>query len=514
MGRYTSKLGKPSRGKTINARGLTQVSIEDLEHTPLAPEHDDYNDDDIGNDDDYGAGEDVTDYLGDDAEVAPVDTSETPEALEAAVDEEASDLTAEGDELDKINNATAQMESIYLSMLATHEAGYSFEERSMEFVYIGLENALAQLPEELSGLNVPKASQVSQEGVVGQAIERVGEKLAFLRQKIKLRISKYMQNTRDFFKSWTPLIDRMLKRAEAIKEKIADADWGDMEKTFRFARANDMQVEGRAPNPETVIKTAQAWASCMDDLFSKQAEDRVMSGLTDIVKAVNRDGGLDKAGLFSVKLWISNSAMPDLFKLFPNIAAKETTSAGGIRVRPDYLARRSEVLFGNQVFVIGKPRPTKETDELDLSLTPAIFKAKVNTPKLTTSQIQALNRQQTEKLLGIVIEQLQNARGYWKLFSDRNNKMEQFMREAWLETRGANLGGDKLDLAKRGALVRHLAHSYKTVILDGREEGAKNLKYQAGLLISLIERTVKHATKGASASSGEEPSSEGYTFSW
>lgn len=277
-------------------------------------------------------------------------------------------------------------------------------------------------------------TQVSLEGV----LERLDRGI----NNLNLNIDRLFKNGIGLARSMTPIINSQIERANSIKSTIDKSlrDAGQKEVGGGFVK--NLQVDGRAPDAATVVKTAAYLNQCLSEVLSdsatvaasryiKAAQDNVLQsidlekidrpniwinfallmipGIGGVLDAIKTSMDVNKV---LKQLRIDGTISPELFKMYPNISKINHT---GANKNLDY--RRSLPLFGNRSIVISQYK-AQATQNLHRHEVPSITIEKNGRGE--GRLMQTLTAAQQSDVLDSAIAILTTSREYFKNYANRN----------------------------------------------------------------------------------------------
>lgn len=279
-------------------------------------------------------------------------------------------------------------------------------------------------------------AQVSLEGV----IERLDKGL----NTLGLNISRLFKNGVGLANSLTPLFNRQLSRAVALKAELNNAhrDAGQKEVAGEFV--SRLAIDGRLPDAQTVLRTTAYLSQCVGEILSDSATNAATRYIKSAQKGLEKSIDLDNiehpnawinlaiaflpdgiSGIVSkikgiadrkkvmAQLKMDGNVTPELFKMYPTIS--KVNHPDGANKNLDY--RRSLPLFNNASIVVSQYRP-QITQRLNYHEVPAI-KLEVAGGK-EKGTVQALTAAQQKDVLDGVIQMLTVSRDFYKNYAQRN----------------------------------------------------------------------------------------------
>lgn len=394
--------------------------------------------------------------------------------------------------------------------------------QSCESLVPALRNVDVQMPsmEDFKTVGMQyTSSQVSLEGVV----DRIKTAL----NNLGLNVERLFKNGIGLARSMTPIIDKQIARATALKGALnkAHRDAGQKELTGGFVVP--LNIEGRAPDAATTIKTAAYLNQVMAELLSSKASDAAtqhVKSLQGVIREAMNAKKLDspsvllafaigcllpKGGVGEVlgdmykqhmtdkvakQIRIDGKIAPELFSLYPSIAKVRDASRD-----EDYIeARRSLSLFGNKAIAVTQYKKEVKTD-LRIHNTPDIRLIKLGKGKVKT--IQALNSSQQADVLDSAIGILQTARTYFKEYAARNQNNMTVWQQAFkqiLELNQTQSGfGRSYARTACASLIRFYTDMYWFGIFMHQAKISIYGRTTATALISLVEASSRAAQGGS-----------------
>lgn len=450
-----------------------------------------------------------TDVNGDDTEVntdalveTPVeklDSSKSPEALSTHVQAEITKVKEGETDVDNQIESAEKIINIATEAIALTQQQGALDRVSAQLLNVALEHAMLNWSEEdrlthsdsvslehFDGASAFSATEVSMEGVM--------DALSTALNNVVLGMQKHIKNFFGMLASYTPLIERLKKRAETIRGSIDNSRREDGLKEIKFAKAANLVIDGKVPEPSTLIKNVEYWALCLNDILSTDAEDKIIAWMGKSVEALSRANKDDKDweangdGTFDLKagLTLADSARPDIFKLFPNIAKLNT---GGVHGWTDetFEFKKSMPLMGNVNIVLYQHRKNAKTDNVRVEWAPG-FEFEKERGYNGDKTITALTSKEQGVIIDHVIKELDVVLGFWKGYKSRNEKVMRYFQDVhrtYRETKsGAGWFSARRDVANE---LKGLASSYKMTCISARTQAASNLKGISSTLIDYVE---------------------------
>ena len=405
---------------TVNQEGETIVSQENntIDAEASAPV-DATKQGDEGQEVDHKAIEEVTE-----SPVLKYDTSEAPEALSTRVQADMNVVKEGETEIENAVKAVDSITNVALEARALIKENGSIDSVQAMLLNIALEQACLNLPAELRDIDMPSmeshtanaflASEVSMEGVL--------DKLSTAINNLGLQFEKTVKNGFSLIGSWTPLLERLKKRAEGYRDAIDQSNREDGLKTVKFRSAKTLTVDGKLPEPETVIKTVALYEAVAEQLLAPKVDDAFIAFLKSTADVL-KDGSIDEDKLGEASwlgvwsLQVKKGTLPDIFRLIP---ALKNSASGVHGITTDGIEfKKSDPLFGNTVLIGGRPRSKTNTatDTVEYSsfVTVDRLGGLADGKELTT-----LTSGQQKQVIDLVIKLLDYTITYWKGFKARN----------------------------------------------------------------------------------------------
>lgn len=468
----------------------TTVSMEDnLQAEATAPVKTDANVDD----------NDVNTDALTETPVEKLDSSKSPEALSTHVHAEITKVKEGETDVDNAIESAEKIINISTEAMSLIRHQGALDRVSAQLLNVALEHAMVHWSEEdrlacsdsvslehFDGASAYSATEISMEGIV--------DKLSTAINNITLSMQKHIKDFFGMLGAYTPLLERLKKRAETIRGSIDNSRREDGLKEIKFAKVGNLVIDGKVPEPATLIKNVEYWSTCLNDILSTESEDRIIEWMGKSVEALSRatkddkDWEQDSDGHWQIKdgLTLSAASRPDIFKLYPNIAK---LNASGVHGWSDdnFEFKKSHPLMGNMNIVLYQHRANAKTGNVRVEWAPG-FRFDQERGYNGEKVITALTSKQQMVIIDRVIKELDMVLGFWKGYKSRNEKVMRYFQDVHKTYREVKSGADWL--SHRGDVaneMKSLAKSYKTCNITMRTEAASNLKGIASTLIDYVE---------------------------
>lgn len=466
---------------------------------------------------DTPAGDEMTDVeetaagevLGD-GETSPVeahDASETPEALAAGVEVEFKKIAVGQTEIENKIQALDQIDNISVEMIKIIEKNGSLTAMEAMLVNVALDNATRKLPAELRSFDMPSLESYHTIGLASAAteisMEGVLDKISTLVNNISLSIQKQLKNALGFVASYTPLIERLLKRAQAVKSQIKNSNREAGLKEIKLKTAPKLAVDGRSPNGETTVKTLKYCQQCISEVMSNSAEDALIQFIKESTAAMMREGaaGKDDTSMWRMhglkQIQVPALKYPDIFRLYPTIAKIDTAGVAGY-ADEGLKVKRSLPLFGGVAFTVFTNKVNPKTDNVEVKWVPGLNVLPYG-DRLESNTVTVLTAREQTIVIDGVIDMLEELLSFWKSYRARNEKVYRMFQDAqkqWLSVKNNSMAGYRQRAIGRWG--RDVGTMYKLCLFDGRYQVAMYAKTVTGALISYVEASAR-ATQADSA---------------
>lgn len=445
--------------------------------------------------------------------VEAYDSSETPEKLAAGVVSSVKTLEEGVTQVENDISAVRELENVATEMRAIIAAKGAMTSAEARMVQVAVDNALRKtgVVADMASMEAfdatgtaSYATDVSLEGV-GDAIASVAEKMAH-------RILEGFNNIAGLAKSLTPLLDRNLKRAQAVLGQINNSHRESGLKTIvDDDLCSDLILDGKVPEAATVLKTAQYLQTITDELFSgsdqKLAEEYLSLANKAAVAAQKEtdypfkdipllllfapvigaaaQGTVNKSAVRLTK--VPSNGLPKLSSVFPSISKANHPLDG--KNTANLIAHRSLPLFGNQHIIVTDFKPT-----VDVTIKEKAFPSitiKTTNDNWSGNEIQTLTSNQQADLMKIVIAILGKLITHYRTFGRRNEVMRKAYDKA-LES-AFNVKEERKDAVPRVAVyvIRNLAHRLAIGLYGDQGKIAKAFAYNCDSLINYAEKSRK-----------------------
>lgn len=450
---------------------------------------------------DHKAIEEVTE-----SPVLKYDTSESPEALSTRVQAEMN-VVKEGET--EIENAVKAVDDITKVALEAHalisENG-KIDPVQAILLNIALEQACLSLPSDMRDIDMPSMESFKDNGFLAAevSLEGVMDKLSTAIDNVGISFQKTIKNGLGLIGSWTPLLERLKKRAEGFRDAIDGSNREDGLKTVKFRSAKTLTVDGKLPEPETVIKTVALYDTLAEQLLSPRVDDAFIAFIkstTDVLKEGSVDekdmGEASFHGVWSLQ--IKKGTLPDIFKLIP---ALKNNASGAHGITSDELEfKKSDPLFGNTVMVGMRPRSKSNTstDKVEYSSNVTIERTGglADGKELTT-----LTSGQQKQVIDLVIKLLDYTIQYWKSFKQRNQKVAEAYQYAHKANRDV-INSHRWFARDAGQFVKVYTRVTKWGLYDARYEFMSHARAVIPALLDYVDQSTKATKANVAGQSGE-----------
>ena len=377
-------------------------------------------------------------------------------------------------------------------------------------------------------------SQVAMESVVGavfRGLERLGSMIGKL---VELGIGasrKYLNSA-----------DSKLKQASALMTALdgSHREAGLKEVSGSFAKA--LVVDGKAPDPTTILKTAAytnaiakeflsgsiyqdaekftrlAADTLLDNtnLSSTKQPSGVMTSLCIVIGIAAASSGSILMVLPALKL-ISDAAKsqrtfkidpavtPQIFKMFPNIAKVNFSDP---EIDDVFDCKRSLPLFDNKALYAYQLKSTLDPRNVHGGEFPSMHFNNGDTTKGDGFKLQALTSSQQKDVLTSAIAMLEYAKAYYGEYGTRVKSLYRINSEAIAKSKSLQKQGDNVGRSWAGALAAStmtaVYRCYWRGLLQDQSDFAAHLVKTAGNLIALVEASSAVAKANVAGNASQE----------
>lgn len=364
-------------------------------------------------------------------------------------------------------------------------------------------------------------TQVSLEGV----LERLDRGI----NNLGLNIDRLFKNGIGLARSMTPIIDKQIERATSLKSGLDKALRDAGQKEVGGAFVKNLQVDGRAPDAMTVVKTAAYLNQCLSEVLSDSASIAasryIKAAQANVIESIDLEK-IDRPNIwinfalamipvvgnvavaikdsFDVnkvlkQLRIDGTVSPELFKMYPNVSKLSHT---GVNKNLDY--RRSLPLFGNASIVISQYK-AQATQNLHRHEVPSITIEKEGRGE--GRMMQTLTGAQQSDVIDSAVAILTTSREYFKNYANRNADCMRAYQNAYEQRHKFWKNNPGTENALSRSIVVNLFEFYTGLFWRGifRRQAELSIygRRSAAAMIDLVASSAS-ANKGGSPKASQE----------
>lgn len=238
------------------------------------------------------------------------DGENTPEADEVEIIEEASDIEADNDVIDEMQEAAESLEKIYLAMESAQTNGGLTPEAAM-FASIAVDNVVSKygVSSEAIGISLESFAD-NRSHATTVSMESVGDALRSLWDTIIEKFQAMLKKIVDFYNKTLASAPRIKRRADALRKKARATKGTAKEKEIKVGLYSALNIKGNVPTSGELASGLKAAAIEIHDnakkkdlqaqvkgTFSKLEKD---AGQNELVIANTAAAGLGLGGISKV----------------------------------------------------------------------------------------------------------------------------------------------------------------------------------------------------------------------
>lgn len=360
------------------------------------------------------------------------------------------------------------------------------------------------------------------------SMEAIGEKIDSAMNSLGLNLERLFKNGMGLANSLTPLFTSQIKRAQAIKAGLNNAHRDAGQKTISGSFVGSLSIEGRAPDANTVLRTAGYLGDITDQVLSYSALDSARNNVTNAMNAIKNGVDLKdvkKTGLIAKLIVLFGGNNPvtfltsigvrdaiysqltfdgqytiDMFGLYSSLAKVQTSSEAA-----HLEARKTLPLFGGTEIVVTDYRKNFST-QINHTAVPSIRIVK-GKKTADSSEMQALTSQQQQQVTDAALKILLAGRNYYKDYATRNKRAMETFKAAFKMQQQTNRENIAADRRFENMYVTNAFNYYSRLYWRGifidQSKVASYCRKTSKALLDLVEASSAGAQGGSPTASTE-----------
>lgn len=422
------------------------------------------------------------------------DSSQSPEALSTRVDAEIK-VVEEG--FTEVENQIKKSDALINVSNEAHaivaDKGYLTQVEN-HFLNVALANIGPEMLEAMPSVENYDGSRATELSQTEVSLEGIVDNISTAINNTILAVQKTIKNGFGVLGALTPVLDRLRKRAVAIKEGIDNSNREDGLKEIPFKGMGNLVVDGKAPEATTIIKTLkvseelakQCLDAGIDKAFLKFAQDTV-DLLAQGSRTANEDP--DDMALMNDGIQIPFDQYPSIFNLIP---AGATQTASGVHGWTDdnFEFKSSVPLFGDRRAVTYQHRKNRKNDNVTVEYAPGLEYEVMLGAKERPSTIQVLTSKEQVEVIDSVITLIDTVLAFWKSYKSRNDAVQKYFQGVHQTYRNIKTS-DRVAATSFAKGVKWLSKAYKHTLWGAQYGTAIYVRDVAMGLTELVEKSSK-----------------------
>ena len=213
----------------------------------------------------------------------------TPEADEVEIIEEASEIEADNDVIDEMQEAAESLEKIYLAMESAQSNGGLTSEAAM-FASIAVDNVVSKygVSSEAIGISLESFAD-NRSHATTVSMESVGDALKSLWETIVEKFQEMVKKIVDFYNKTLAAAPRIKRRADALRKKARATTGTAKEKNIKVGLYGALNIQGNVP---TATQLADGLKSAAVEIKDNEKKKDIQANAKDVFGSLKEYSGV------------------------------------------------------------------------------------------------------------------------------------------------------------------------------------------------------------------------------